>query len=47
MKFKRLKNKISEIEHKLKSRENLTEVKEIISQKSPQILTEMKKIGDY
>lgn len=45
MKFKRLKNKISEIEHKLKSRENLTEVKEIISQKSPQILTEMKKIG--
>ena len=45
MKFKRLKNKISEIEHKLKSRENLKEVTNIVSRKSKQILTEMKKIG--
>lgn len=45
MKFKRLINKISFIEHKLNSREELTEVNHKNSQFPKEILTEMKKIG--
>lgn len=45
MKFKRLKSKISEIEHKLKSRESLKEVRPNTARKSQKILVEMKKIG--
>ncbi len=45
MEFKRLKDKISLIEHKINSRENLTKVNPIISHTPKQILTEMKKIG--
>ena len=45
MKFKRLINKISTIEHKINSREKLTEVDVNISHTPKQILTEMKKIG--
>ena len=45
MKFKRLKDKISLIEHKINSREKLTKVNPIISHTPKQILTEMKKIG--
>jgi hypothetical protein len=45
MKFKRLINKISTIEHKINSREKLTEVNVNISHTPKQILTEMKKIG--
>ena len=45
MKFKRLKDKISSIEHKINSREKLTEVNTNISHTPKQILTEMKKIG--
>jgi len=44
MKFKRLINKISTIEHKIKSREKLTEVNVNISHTPKQILTEMKKL---
>ena len=45
MKFKRLISKISFIEHKLNSREELTEVNQENSQPPKEILTEMKKIG--
>ena len=45
MKFKRLINKISFIEHKLNSREELTEVNHKNSQFPKEILTEMGKNG--
>ena len=44
MKFTRLISKISQIEHKIESREKLTEVNSDNSSTSKQILTEMKKI---